>query len=73
MNKIFKNVLTLQPLTANLVKTATHSVIVLPFPKMYEAATYDGKNICLWISEKYEKDKSIDTKMEAVKKTAQLQ
>lgn len=74
MNKIYKNVLSLTPISANIIRTASASVVVIPLPKDYTHSTWDGKNVCLWLNENKGDGKSnIDTKSDTVKKVAQLQ
>lgn len=74
MNKIYKNVLSLTPICANLIRTASASVVVIPLPQDYTHSTWDGKNVCLWLSENKDDEKNnIDKKSDTVKKLAQLQ
>lgn len=74
MNKIYKNVLSIAPISANLIRTASASVVILPLPVDYSHSTWDGKNVCLWLTDTKENVKSnIDKKSETVQKVAQLQ
>lgn len=74
MNKILKNVLSLTPITANIIRSASASVVVIPLPKDYTHSTWDGKNVCLWLTEDKDDGKNnIDKKSDTVKKVAQLQ
>jgi len=73
MNKI-KNVLTIAPICGHLIRTASASVVMLPLPVDYSHSTWDGKNVCLWLTEPKENVKSnIDKKSENVQKVQQLQ